>query len=125
MRPLSEFLIRECQDRNLSFRAAAQAAGLDHNAISRYVAGSRPSRKTCVKLARFFGVSEEEVLILAGHMIPPKTFTPRTQRELRILQLFRLLPLWLQDIALEQLDLWLNHRDGWEEPHYPDDGATA
>lgn len=113
MASLSQFLIKKCEDRNLSFRAAAEGAGLDHNAISRYVNGSRPARKNCRKLAWFFGVSEEQMLVLAGHMIPPRIFTPQTELEQEILGLFRLLPTRLQHLAIEQLDLWLDHRDNW------------
>lgn len=64
---LAQFLNDQCNQRGLSFREASLQAGLDHGAISRFIAGTQPSRANCKKLAKFFGVSNKLVLQLAGH----------------------------------------------------------
>ena len=69
--PLARWLLDQLRERNLSERQASDGAGLDHGAISRYVAGTQASPENCGKLADFFGVAREQVLYLAGHINPP------------------------------------------------------
>lgn len=81
MRDLRTFLLQQCEERDLSLRQASLRAGLDHSAVSRFVNGTRPTRESSAKLARFFGVPEGYVLLLAGHVIRPESFTPQSDLE--------------------------------------------
>lgn len=101
---LREFLIKECESRNVSWRQASLDAGLDHNAISRYVNSTRPTRESCRKLAAYFDVPESEILALAGHVLAPQDFTPQTEVEWRLLERFRELSEEDQLYVLAQLD---------------------
>ena len=106
---LRDFLIDQCQKRNLSWRQASLQAGLDHNAISRFVNGARPSRQSTEKLAHFFGVALPQMLALVGYMIPPESFTPQTELEWLLLEKFRSLSPEQQLYELSHLDLLLQH----------------
>ena len=44
MQDLQQWLLQELRTRNQSFRKFSLAAGLDHGAVSRYLAGTRPTR---------------------------------------------------------------------------------
>ena len=59
-----------------SYRQASRAAGLPHNAISKYLRGTRPSRDACIALADHFGVNPNEMLQAAGY--EPLHFFDRT-----------------------------------------------
>lgn len=74
MDELQRWLLDELNDRNLSAREASLGAGLHHGAISYYLGGRRPSTENCKKLARFFNVPEEMVLMLAGYMAKPPEY---------------------------------------------------
>jgi transcriptional regulator with XRE-family HTH domain len=67
-RALAEWLRRELRARNLSAREASLQAGLNKDAISSYLRGTRPSPDSCRKLAAYFGVPETFILGLAGHL---------------------------------------------------------
>ncbi len=49
-----------------SYREAALASGLDHQAVRRILAGQQPSMTNCILLADHFGVNPNEFLALAG-----------------------------------------------------------
>jgi transcriptional regulator with XRE-family HTH domain len=73
---LQRWLLDELRTRNQSYREFSLAAGLDHGAVSRYLAGTRPIRESCEKLATYTGVSLEQVLIMAGHLKAPADYDP-------------------------------------------------
>jgi hypothetical protein len=63
---------------NESYREASLRAGLDHQAIRRYVVvGRRPDRESCIVLADHFGLNPNELLQLAGYK-PLKLFDIET-----------------------------------------------
>ncbi len=72
--PLAEWLLEEMRERNLSARQTSEGAGLTHSAVSKYLEGVQPSKKTCAALARFFGVPQSLVLIKAGWVEPPPSY---------------------------------------------------
>ena len=53
-------------ERNLSMRAAALKAGLDHQAVRRIIMGERPTVFNCILLADYFDVNPNEFLELAS-----------------------------------------------------------
>lgn len=56
------------EERNESYREAALAASLDHQALHRYLTGyRRPHMHACILLADHFGVNPNEFLQLAGY----------------------------------------------------------
>jgi len=76
MGELQAWLLRQLQERNWSAREASLAAGLNHGAVSHYLAGHRPSAENCRKIAVAFGVPASVVLILAGYMARPAGHDP-------------------------------------------------
>ena len=76
MQDLQRWLLQELRARNQSFREFSLAAGLDHGAVSRYLAGTRPTRESCEKLAAYTGVPVEQVLVMAGHLKAPPDYDP-------------------------------------------------
>jgi transcriptional regulator with XRE-family HTH domain len=68
---LSDFLRNECARRRLSWRAASLGAGLGATAVYGMIHGvSVPEPETLRKLAAYFGVSEQYLMELAGHLTP-------------------------------------------------------
>jgi len=66
------WLLDELHTRNLSPREASLGAGLNHGAISFYLAGNhRPSAASCKSLADYFEVPAEQVMYLAGYVNAP------------------------------------------------------
>jgi transcriptional regulator with XRE-family HTH domain len=64
--------------RNESYRQAALAAGLDHQAVGRILREKmRPMVQTCILLANHFDINPNELLTLAGYA-PLKVFDIRT-----------------------------------------------
>ena len=53
-------------ERNLSMRFVAMEAGLDHQAIRRIHAGTRPDMTYCILLANLFDINPNELLQLAN-----------------------------------------------------------
>ena len=104
MEEFVEFLLRECEKRNLSFRQASLRAGLDHGAVSRYVNGTRLARRSAKKLAKFFGVLEREMLVMTGHMASDDLPNPSTADEKQLLERFRSLGMEHKRITLALLD---------------------
>lgn len=98
--PLASWLLGELRRANLSARAASLGAGLNHNAISHYIAGNRPSPASCSKLARFFDVPEEFVLELAGHIR-----RERERDDVFLEQVARLSADWTEDEKQHALEL--------------------
>jgi transcriptional regulator with XRE-family HTH domain len=74
MEALAAWLVDQMRERNLSARETSLGAGLSHGAISHFLNGKRPSRKSCDKLAEFFGVPKEVLLIMAGYQAPPPEY---------------------------------------------------
>lgn len=68
--PLVAWLIQACETRGLSWAEASRRAGLSQGTISAIVRGTQPGLEICKGLAGFFGVPLEDVLRLAGHMLP-------------------------------------------------------
>lgn len=64
----TKWLNGEMSNRHWSIRETAQRAGISHTPVAYAATGELPSPKTCKALARAFGVSELEVLALAGHI---------------------------------------------------------
>ncbi len=59
--------IKELQQKhNLSGRALALGAGLDHQAVHRLFKGKRPSIMSCILLANYFKLNPNELLELAA-----------------------------------------------------------
>jgi len=67
----------------MSARTLSLGARLNHGAVSRYLAGGRPSPEACKKLATFLEVPESYVLELAGYTTPSeadRSFVERVAR---------------------------------------------
>ncbi|MBN1887652.1 MAG: helix-turn-helix transcriptional regulator [Thermoflexales bacterium] len=66
------------EQHNESYREASLRAGLDHQAVRRYVVEiRRPDRESCIILADHFGINPNELLQLAGYK-PLKLFDVET-----------------------------------------------
>lgn len=65
-------------ERNETMREAGLKAGLDHQAVRRYLNGQRPTRTSLLILADHFEVNPNEFLQLAGYK-PLKIFEIRTE----------------------------------------------
>jgi len=62
---------RGAKGRPQSLRAASELVGISHVALSEIVKGEvQPLPETCVKLARYLGMSAALVLQMAGHLPP-------------------------------------------------------
>jgi len=70
---LAQWLLKELEKRHISARRASLEAGLNPNAVRRYIKGRQPAPAACRKLASYFGVPEDFVLHLAGHITLPET----------------------------------------------------
>lgn len=112
---LRDFLIRECERRNLSWARASIQAGLDRTAISRFVNGTQPTTASALKLAAFFEVPELEMMAMAGHLEHHDPLETSDELDREILAIFRMLPDSLKRVAIAQLDVWLDHRETWPE----------
>ncbi len=64
--PLVARLKELLADNNLSSRAAALGARLDHQALNRVFNGLRPNMIACILLADYFGLNPNEILALAA-----------------------------------------------------------
>lgn len=89
MQDLQQWLLQELRARNQSFREFSLAAGLDHGAVSRYLAGTRPTRESCEKLAAYTGVPVEQVLVMAGHLKAPPDYDPFLDRVAEVTEGFQ------------------------------------
>jgi len=69
--PLAQWLVGQLAKRHMTAREVALKAGLGHGTIYRYLAGGQAAPPKCKQLAAFFGVPDEQVLYLAGHIDPP------------------------------------------------------
>ena len=68
---LASFLRDQCAGRGLSWRAASLGAGLGATSVYGIIRGvSVPEPETLRKLAAFFGVSDQYLMELAGHLTP-------------------------------------------------------
>jgi transcriptional regulator with XRE-family HTH domain len=64
--PVVKRLKELLEQHNESYREAALAIGLDHQAVRRVFEGFRPSMPTCILLANHFDLNPNELLDLAG-----------------------------------------------------------
>jgi transcriptional regulator with XRE-family HTH domain len=64
--PVVKRLKELLEQRNESYREAALATGLDHQAVRRIFEGFRPSMPTCILLANHFDINPNELLDLSG-----------------------------------------------------------
>ena len=64
--PVVKRLNELLEKHNESYREAALATGLDHQAVRRVFEGFRPSMPTCILLANHFDINPNELLDLAG-----------------------------------------------------------
>jgi transcriptional regulator with XRE-family HTH domain len=81
---LSGFLREECARRKLSWRAASLGAGLGATAVYGMIRNvSVPEPETLRKLADFFGVSQQYLMELAGHLSRGQDGEPDIGRALR------------------------------------------
>lgn len=71
MNEFQRWLLQKMNERNLSARETSEGAGLNHGAVSLFLAGRRPSAISARKLARFFSVPDELVLVMTGYMAKP------------------------------------------------------
>ncbi len=114
--------------RGISAWELAKRAHLHSSHPYRLLTESRPNTTavTVAKIAEALQTTSEYLLGLTDDASPPGPDRSHlTALEWRILELFRLLPTWLQEVAIRQLDVWLDHRDGWEgETNSADDDAT-
>ena len=76
MEDLQRWLLQELRDRNQTYREFSLAAKLDHGAVSRYLAGTRPARENCEKLAAYTGVPLQQILVMAGYLKAPPDYDP-------------------------------------------------
>lgn len=79
---LAQWLIEECEKRNLSWAEASRNAGVSPNTISQIVNGVKPGQKRLLALAEYFGASPERVFRMAG-LLPDRATTDAQRAELR------------------------------------------
>ena len=80
------WLDNELSEKGWTDSQAARRAGLSHGAIYDIRSGIRPGAKKCRALAHIFGVPDEYVLRLAGHLparIDPSGLPPETSELVR------------------------------------------
>ena len=65
---LIDWINEKLNDKNWSQNELARKAGVTSGVISLVMTGTRPGIKVCKAIANAFGVSEETVLKLAGHL---------------------------------------------------------
>jgi transcriptional regulator with XRE-family HTH domain len=82
---LASFLREECARRGLSWRAASLGAGLGATSVYGIIHGvSVPEPETLRKLAAYFGVTDQFLMELAGHLTPaPRSGEQDIARALR------------------------------------------
>ena len=107
---LAQWLIEECEKRNLSWAEASRNAGVSPNTISQIVNGVKPGQKRLSALAEYFGASPERVFRMAG-LLPDRATTDAQRAELRrkvehIAELLADLPPDLQDRLAESPPSW-------------------
>ena len=77
-KPFMARILKLLEERNESYREAALASGLDHQALHRYLSGHRrPHMHACILLADHFGINPNEFLQLANYP-PLKVFDLQT-----------------------------------------------
>ena len=83
-KPFTARIHKLLEERNESYREAALASSLDHQALHRYLSGyRRPHMHACILLADHFGVNPNEFLQLAGYP-PLKVFDIETKSAERL-----------------------------------------
>ena len=65
--------MQACEAHGLSWAEASRRAGLSQGAISAIVRGTQPGLAICKGFAAFFSVPLDDVLQMAGHMMPART----------------------------------------------------
>lgn len=109
---LQDWLVGECERRNLSWREASLGAGLNPGAVSAVMTGIRPGLQICVSLAEYFSVPPEFVLRLAGHL-PPKASDDHIPPEQRA-RIDHIISMWREVAQLhpDSLGVLLNVVEG-------------
>jgi transcriptional regulator with XRE-family HTH domain len=76
-KPFNKWL-QEMMDReDLNQTSLALRIGRSQSTVSTWIRGTAvPDMESSIKLASFFGVSKETVLVLAGHMLPRVSESP-------------------------------------------------
>jgi len=106
------------ESRGLKAGQVAYKSDLAVQEIYHLLKNQRPNATavTIAKLARGLDTTVDYLLGLSDNPLPrDETIMPSNDVEYRILELFRLLPETLQDVASEMLSVWLDHRDAWPE----------
>jgi len=82
----------------------AISIGVAQSAVSNWLRGvSRPEAENCRKLAKYFGVPEQHVLVLAGHLSPNPGLLAETRASYRATRYQPILDL-LDELTDEQLE---------------------
>jgi transcriptional regulator with XRE-family HTH domain len=83
-KPFITRILKLLEERNESYREAALASSLDHQALHRYLTGyRRPHMHACILLADHFGINPNEFLQLANYP-PLKVFDVQTANAERL-----------------------------------------
>jgi len=83
-KPFIARITKLLEERNESYREAALASSLDHQALYRYLTGyRRPHMHACILLADHFGINPNEFLQLANYP-PLKVFDIQTANAERL-----------------------------------------
>lgn len=83
-KPFIARITKLLEERNESYREAALASSLDHQALYRYLTGyRRPHMHACILLADHFGINPNEFLQLANYP-PLKVFDVQTANAERL-----------------------------------------
>jgi len=68
---MGDWLKQQMDQRDTNALSLSYALRTSHVTIGKWLKGTyTPNPKNCRKLARYFGVSEEQVLTIAGHLQP-------------------------------------------------------
>lgn len=71
---IRDWLRQQMDERNINALSLSYGLRTSHVTIGKWLEGTYvPNPKSCRKLAQFFGVPEEQVLTLAGHLHPGRT----------------------------------------------------
>ena len=84
MRNFSNFIQDHIRRRGVSLRRLALESGVSPSTFSRWLRGQqRPSPASCQKLAEYLSVPAEQVLIIAGYLMPLHTMDANSLPEFR------------------------------------------
>src|SRR3712207_3889399 len=115
-RPFADFVHEQMRLRDWNQSEFAQAVGVDHSVVSRWITGDRtPSAAMVLHMAQTLGVDEDELLQCAGYRQgPPRELSPEQADLIAKIRQIR----WNRDryLAVDALLENLRQRDpGWTE----------